>query len=47
LKYMAETTRVDYIPGSELSADGIPHTVVCPSNTGIAFLNIINKKLKD
>ena len=47
LKYMAETTRVDYIPGSELSADGIPHTVVCPSNTGIAFLNIVNKKLKD
>lgn len=50
LKYMAETTRVEYSqPGWAVrtgnSSNEIPHTVVCPSNTGIAFLNIIHKKL--
>lgn len=46
LKYMAETTRVNYtISHSAFHTDSIPHTVVCPSNTGIAFLNIIHKKL--
>jgi hypothetical protein len=47
LAYLSTMTQADYIPGSELTADPIPHTVVCPSPTGIAFLNIVNKKLKD
>jgi hypothetical protein len=47
LTYLSKMTQADYIPGSELTADPIPHTVVCPSPSGIAFLNIVNKKLKD
>lgn len=48
LKYMAETTRIDYtISHSAFHTDSIPHAVVCPSNTGIAFLNIIHKKLAE
>ena len=47
LAYLSTMTQADYIPGSELTANLIPHTVVCPSESGIAFLNIVNKKLKD
>jgi hypothetical protein len=47
LAYLSNMTQADYIPGSELTANPIPHTVVCPSESGIAFLNIVNKKLKD
>lgn len=47
LAYLSTMTQADYIPGSELTANPIPHTVVCPSGSGIAFLNIVNKKLKD
>jgi hypothetical protein len=47
LAYLSTMTQADYIPGSELTANPIPHTVVCPSESGIAFLNIVNKKLKD
>jgi hypothetical protein len=47
LAYISKMTQADYIPGSELTANPIPHTVVCPSESGIAFLNIVNKKLKD
>ena len=47
LYYLVKMTKADYIPGSELTGEHIPHTVVCPSPSGIAFLNIINKQLKD
>lgn len=47
LAYLSNMTQAEYIPGSELTANPIPHTVVCPSESGIAFLNIVNKKLKD
>jgi hypothetical protein len=47
LAYLSTMTQADYIPGLELTANPIPHTVVCPSESGIAFLNIVNKKLKD
>ena len=42
LAYLSKMTHAEYIPDSE-----IPHTVVCPSESGISFLNIVNKKLKD
>jgi hypothetical protein len=42
LAYISKMTHAEYIPDSE-----IPHTVVCPSESGISFLNIVNKKLKD
>ena len=41
LAYLSKMTHAEYIPDSE-----IPHTVVCPSESGISFLNIVNKKLK-
>jgi len=47
LAYLSKMTQVDYISGSELTGEHIPHTVVCPSPMGISFLNIINNKLKD
>jgi hypothetical protein len=47
LNYLGKMTQAEYIPGSELTANPIPHTVVCPSESGITFLNIVNKKLKD
>ena len=47
LNYLGKMTQADYIKGSELTGQHIPHTVVCPSPSGIDFLNIVNKKLKD
>jgi hypothetical protein len=47
LTHLSKMTQVDYISGSELTGEHIPHTVVCPSPMGISFLNIINNKLKD
>ena len=47
LAYLSKMTQVDYISGSELTGEHIPHTVVCPSPMGISFLNMMNKKLKD
>jgi hypothetical protein len=47
LNYLGKMTQADYIKGSELTGEHIPHTIVCPSPSGIDFLNIVNKKLKD